>query len=136
MISHSTKIRIRYSETDQMGFVYHGNYAQFYEIGRVELLRKLGINYKKLEQDGTMLPVLEINSKFLRPITYDEVITITATLTAPPSVKMIFNVKLHNEAGVLCHEATTTLVCVDPQTMKPKRCPQKLIELFQEKIQD
>ena len=76
MFIHSTKIRVRYAETDQMGYMYYGNYAQFYEVGRVEMLRSLGMTYKSMEESGIIMPVLELKCKYLKPALYDEEITV------------------------------------------------------------
>jgi len=129
MYIHEEKIRIRYSETDQMGYVYHGNYAAFYEIGRVESLRSAGIRYKDMEEiEGVMLPVLEIQSKFLKAIYYDEEITIRTYMREMPKVRAIFDFEIFNEKEELVHKAQTTLVFVKKETGRPCRAPQSLVE--------
>jgi acyl-CoA thioester hydrolase len=114
-----------------MGFVYYGNYATFYEIGRVEALRDLGFSYKAMEDYGVMLPVLECNSKFLKPAKYDEELTIRSTLKEMVTVKAEFEHEIFNESNVLIHKATVTLVFMDANSYRPCRPPQKLIELFE-----
>ena len=81
MIKNQTKIRVRYAETDQMGYVYYGNYAQFFEVGRVEWLRSLGVSYKSLEDSGVMLPVINLNVQYIKPAKYDDLLTITTILS-------------------------------------------------------
>jgi acyl-CoA thioester hydrolase len=91
MYSHSTTIRVRYSETDQMAYVYYGNYAQYYEVGRVEMLRSLGMSYSSMEKSGVMLPVLELTSKFIKPALYDQEITIKTTVEELPGTRIHFS---------------------------------------------
>lgn len=88
MYTHSTKIRVRYSETDQMGYVYNGNYAQYYEVGRVEMLRSLGMTYGSMESSGVMMPLLELKCKFIRPAFYDQELTIKTTVKELPGVRI------------------------------------------------
>ena len=91
MYQFETSIRVRYGETDQMGFAYYGNYALYYEIGRVEALRSLNISYKEIEDNGIILPVLEYNSKFIKPAHYDEEIRIKVLIKELPQVRIKFN---------------------------------------------
>ena len=91
MLNHKTKIRVRYGETDQMGYVYYGNYAQYLEVGRVEWLRNLGVSYKSLEESGIMLPVLEMKIRYFNPAKYDDLLTIETILTKVPSAKIEFD---------------------------------------------
>ncbi|MFT7189421.1 MAG: acyl-CoA thioester hydrolase, partial [Sediminicola sp.] len=90
--------RVRYGETDQMGVVYHGNYAQYLEMGRVEWLRSLGFSYKKMEEDGVMLPVISLQLNFKKSAVYDDLITVVTILKKRPSVKIEFDYKIYNEA--------------------------------------
>lgn len=130
MYSFTHKLRIRYGETDQMGYCYYGNYAQFLEIGRVETLRELGISYKSLEESGIMLPVAELNVKYIKPSFYDDLITIKTTITKTPSVKIEFDYEIYNENNELLTIAYTKLVFVNKENMKPTYCPEELIEKF------
>jgi len=91
MKSNNTKIRVRYGETDQMGVVYHGNYAQYLEIGRIEWLRELGVSYKKMESDGIMLPVISLNLNFKKSACYDDVINVKTQLVKLPFINMKTN---------------------------------------------
>lgn len=136
MYSHQYKIRIRYSDTDQMGIVYYGNYASFYEIGRVEALRALNFPYKLMEERGIMLPVIENHSKFVQPAYYDEIITITTTIRALPTVKVLFEFELHNEDGKLIHTGSTLLVFMKTVSRKPCKAPEDLLNLLKPYFQD
>lgn len=128
MYLHQTKLRIRYGETDQMGYVYYGNYAQFFEIGRVEMLRALGLSYRSMEEQGIMLPVVEYNVKYIKPAFYDDEITIHTKMTELPGVKIKFDYEIYNEKEELLTVAKTTLVFVNKATMKPSFAPKELIE--------
>jgi acyl-CoA thioester hydrolase, YbgC/YbaW family len=131
MYTSQTKVRVRYGETDQMGYVYYGNYAMYYEVGRVESLRQLGLTYKELEDMGVMMPVLENKSKFLQAALYDDEITIVTTIREKPSVRITFSYALYNEAGKLIHEGETLLAFVDKKSGRPCRPP----EVFQKVLQ-
>ncbi len=124
MFQHETKIRVRYADTDQMGYVYYGNYARFYEIGRVESLRSLGLTYKELEEQGVMMPVLENHSKYHAPALYDEYLTIRTKIEKTPSVRIIFHYEIENEQGKLIHQGETLLVFVNMATNRPCRMPE------------
>lgn len=128
MYSSETKLRVRYGETDQMGYVYYGVYAQYFEVGRVEALRALGFSYKRLEEEGVMLPVFDLSVKYHRPARYDDRITVRTTIVQLPSVRISFRYEVFDEAGVLLTEATTTLVFVERENMRPCRCPQHLLD--------
>jgi acyl-CoA thioester hydrolase len=119
MFSHSTKLRVRYAETDQMGYMYYGNYAQFYEVGRVEMLRSLGMTYKSMEESGIIMPVLDLKCKFIKPALYDEEITIQVTMAKMPSLRIHFAYQLYNEKQELINIGETTLVFIDMKRNKP-----------------
>ena len=119
MFEHSTKIRVRYGETDQMGYMYYGNYAEFYEVGRVEMLRSLGLTYSGMEASGIMMPVLEMKSKYLKPALYDEEITVKVIMDKMPGVKIHFRYEFFNEKEELIHQAETLLVFVNMKTSRP-----------------
>ncbi len=120
--------RIRYGETDQMGYVYYGRYAEFYEIGRTEMIRKVGMTYRDLETRGIMMPVVKMVCNYFRPIAYDELITIRTMLRKLPTAKITFNHEIFNEAGELINEGEVHLVFTDAATRKPIRPPRDLIE--------
>lgn len=119
MFVFETKIRVRYADTDQMGYVYNGNYATYYEVGRTEALRSLGMTYKSMEEDGVMLPVLEMKSKFFKPVKYDELITLKVTIADKPGVRILFKYDIYNENNEHVHTGETTMVFVDMQKNKP-----------------
>lgn len=114
-----TQIRVRYGETDQMGFLYYGNYALYYEVGRAEAIRRLGFTYRELEELGIHMPVVELHSQYLRPALYDDLITVRTILKELPSgPKVQFHSELYNEAGALLNKGITTLVFYDPKGKK------------------
>jgi len=119
MFEHATKIRVRYGETDQMGYMYYGNYAEFYEVGRVEMLRSLGLTYSGMEESGIMMPVLEMHIKYLKPALYDEEITVKVILEKMPGVKIFFKYELFNEKNELINLGETLLVFVNMKTNRP-----------------
>lgn len=127
MFVHESQVRVRYGETDRMGYVYYGQYAQYFEVARVEALRALGFPYKQLEDDGVMLPVHDLTVKYHKPAYYDDVLTIRTVITALPSVRIAFAYGLRNAEGVLLTEATTTLVFIDKLTGRPTRAPEALL---------
>lgn len=136
MFENNINVRVRYAETDQMGYVYYGNYATYFEVARVEALRAIGISYKELEAMGVMMPVLELKTKYLRPAKYDQNLTIKTMIKELPKVRIIFDYEVYNEANQLLNVAQTTLVFVDANTMKPISAPDyvldKLIKNFSE----
>lgn len=122
-----TKVRVRYAETDQMGVVYHGNFAQYFEVARVEWLRSLGVSYSDMERGGVMLPVVNLNINYRKPAHYDEVLTIKTRVTEKPTAKIIFEYEVYNEKNQLISDATSTLVFVNIATRKPMMCPEYLL---------
>ncbi len=131
MITHETKIRVRYAETDQMGYVYYGNYAQYFEVGRVELLRKLGISYRAIEEAGILLPVRDFNIRYHKPAYYDEELTIVTRIPSIPTARILFDYQTLNADGDLLNEGHTTLVFVTKSTGKPQQCPEHLIKAIE-----
>lgn len=116
---HSIQIRVRYSETDQMGFVYYGNYTQYYELGRVEAMRSLGIRYADLEREhGIWMPVISMQVRYLRPARYDDLLTIRTNLQLIPNELIRFNTEIHNEVNLLLNAAHVTLCFVNSQSGK------------------
>ncbi|MBD1391607.1 acyl-CoA thioesterase [Mucilaginibacter glaciei] len=128
MFTHSTKLRVRYGETDQMGYMYYGNYAEFFEVGRVEMLRSLGLTYAGMEASGIMMPVLEMHCKYLKPARYDEEITINVTMAKMPGVKIHFKYDLYNEQEELIHIGETLLAFINMKTNRPCLPPQEFID--------
>ena len=129
MFTHKTQIRVHYALTDQMGVVYHGHYAQFYEIGRTDSLRSLGFTYKSIEASGIILPVIDIHSKFLRPARYDDLITVVTTLRElPVHHKIVFHSEIYNEQNELLNVGDVTLYFMEAKTMKRSEIPPDLKE--------
>ncbi|GAB2688947.1 thioesterase family protein [Mucilaginibacter koreensis] len=128
MFEHTTKIRVRYGETDQMGYVYYGNYAEFYEVGRVEMLRSLGMTYKEMEASGIMMPVLELKCKYIKPARYDEELQLKVIMEKMPGVRIHFRYELYNEANELINIGETLLVFVNMQSNRPCLPPQDFME--------
>lgn len=128
MLSNIIKIRVRYSETDQMSFVYHGNYAQYFEMGRTEWLRELGITYKNMEESGIMLPVISLNTNFIKPAKYDDLLSLKTILIKKPTAKIEFDYEIRNESEELLTTANSTLVFVNMKTNRPMRIPTSILE--------
>ncbi|TAE35906.1 MAG: acyl-CoA thioesterase [Sphingobacteriales bacterium] len=128
MFVFETHIRVRYAETDQMGYMYYGNYAAFYEVARTEMLRSLGLTYSSMEKDGIMLPVAELKTKYLKPALYDENIKIKVSICQKPAVRIIFNYELFNEKNQLINIGETTLVFFDMAKNKPCLPPISFLE--------
>ena len=127
MYISETHIRVRYGETDQMGYVYYGNYASYFEVARVESLRQLGLTYKELEEMGVMMPVLENKSRYLSPALYDDLLKIVTTIRVKPSVRIAFEYEIFNGQGKLIHQGETLLAFVQKNSGRPCRPP----EVFQ-----
>lgn len=130
MFEHQTQIRVRYAETDQMGYVYYGNYATYYEVGRVEMLRSLGLSYKELEEIGVMMPVLENKSKYIAPAKYDELLTVKTTIKKKPGIRILFHYEIYNESDKLIHIGETLLVFVNMKSGRPCEPPEVMSNLL------
>lgn len=128
MFKSETTLRVRYAETDRMGYVYYGNYAGYYEVGRVEALRSLGMSYREMEDSGIMLPVLNYSIKYYKPSFYDDLLTIQTTIPELPTTRIKFLYKMYNTENVLLNEGETTLVFVNIKTGKPCHAPADFIE--------
>jgi acyl-CoA thioester hydrolase len=126
MYRSETTVRVRYGETDQMGYVYYGFYAMYYEVARVESLRALGLSYKAVEALGIMMPVLENHSRYLAPGRYDELLRIVTTIREKPGVKIKFEYEIFNEQDKLINQGETLLVFVNKETGRPCRAPKEM----------
>lgn len=124
MYQSETHVRVRYGETDQMGYVYYGNYAMYYEVARVESLRQLGMSYKELEAMGVMMPVLENHSRYMAPALYDDLLKIVTTIREKPGVRITFEYEVFNPEGKLINKGETLLVFVQQKTGRPCRPPE------------
>lgn len=132
MIVHETKIRVRYGETDKMNYVYYGNYPLYYEVGRTDLMRNLGMSYKHLEDKGIMLPVHNLEVSYHHPANYDEVLTIKTFIKDIPTARICFYYEIYNEKGLMVNSGKTELVFVDGNTMKPVRPPAFFMDIVKE----
>lgn len=130
MFEHITHIRVRYGETDQMGYVYYGNYALYYEQGRTEAIKKLGMSYKQLEAMGYMLPVAELNIRYKQPAVYDDLLTVKSIITEMPSRVMTFKTEISGENGQLLNEGVTKLLFTRADNRKICSAPDSLLELL------
>lgn len=131
MYTFETQLRVRYAETDQMRYVYYGNYAAYYEVARVECIRSLGFTYKALEDMGVMMPVLELHTWFLQPAKYDELLTIRVTIPKKPGVKIVFTYEIVNESGQLLNKGETTLAFIKMDNGRPTRMPEVMEKLLE-----
>jgi len=125
---NKVSFRVRYAETDQMRVVYHGNYAQYLEMGRIEWLRGFGISYKSLEESGIILPVISLRIEFKKSALYDDLITVETQLKKMPLVKIEFDYKIYNENQEILAEANTVLAFIDSNTNRPVKCPDYILE--------
>ena len=132
MIHTTHSIRVRYGETDPMKYVYYGNYAEYFEVARVELFRTLGMSYDEIEKRGIFLPVSEYKIKYLKPGLYDQLLEIHTYVKKIPGVKIEFDYEIYNEDKVKITEASTTLFFLDAETNKIVRCPDFLLDLIKE----
>lgn len=128
MFQHNYQYRVRYADTDQMGYVYYGNYARLYEIGRVEALRSLGFSYKSMEDSGVMMPVYENKSRYIAPALYDDLLTIRTSIKTIPAARVIFYYEIFNSSETLVHTGETTLVFVKMENNRLTLAPKGLLE--------
>jgi len=129
MYSTTIDIRVRYGETDQMGYLYYGNYALYYEVGRTDAIRQLGFTYKELEDQGVIMPVAELQVKYLRPAYYDDVITVKTTLKElTTNHKIQFHSELYNQKGELLNVGVTTLAIIDAKSKTRMSLPEVMRE--------
>ena len=125
---NTISVRVRYAETDQMGIVYHANYAQYLELGRIAWLKQLGFSYKKMEEDGIILPVISLSLNYKRSATYDDKLTIVTKLVKKPTVKIAFDYQIFNEDNQLLVEANTVLAFLNAGNRKPIKCPAAILD--------
>lgn len=128
MKTYEFNVRVRYSETDQMGVVYHGNYAQYFEMGRVEWLRNIGISYKWMEENGVMLPVVSLNMNYKKPARYDDLLRVKTIFKSQTSVKIEFDYEIYNEQNELLTIGNSILVFVNMKTGRPMAAPEYVKE--------
>lgn len=128
MKSKKSYVKVRYAETDQMGVVHHGIYPQYLEIARLEWLSELGVSYARMEEEGVMLPVFEMNLKYHKPAVFDQKLRIETSLRELPNVKITFDYEIYNEADEKLTSGYTVLVFMDAKKRRPIRCPEYILE--------
>ena len=130
MLEHDTKIRVRYGETDQMGYMYYGNYPQFLEVARAELLRSLGWPYTRFESLGVMMPVTDLTIKYIKPARYDDEVRVKTILKKIPGIRIFLSYELYNDQDVLLTTAEITLVMIDMKTNRPCHAPDSFLDVL------
>ena len=130
MNEHTSQIRVRYSETDQMGVVYHGNYLPYFEIGRVEWLRNKGISYKSLEDNNIGLPIASLTLNYKKPARYDDLLFVKTKLKSHNGVKVEFDCEICNDNNELLTTASFLLVFIDLKTGRPKLPPKYVLDVI------
>jgi len=128
---NETEIRVRYGETDQMGVVYHANYAVYFEVGRTEWLREFGLSYSAMEAEGIMLPVISLHINYKNSARYDDVLKVKTRLKKMPTASIEFDYELTNEKGELLANGNTILAFIDAKRNRPTRCPKYLLDKLQ-----
>jgi acyl-CoA thioester hydrolase len=131
MYSSETKVRVRYGDSDRMGYAYYGNYPLYFEVGRTEMLRELGLTYKEMEDSGVILPVINLQVNYLAPAYYDDLLTVKTYIKEKPGVRIKFDYEIYNQTGEKINYGETTLVFTDAVSRKPCRPP----KYFMEKIE-
>ncbi len=134
LISYTFKTRVRYKDTDQMGIMHHSNYIVMYEMARTEWLREMGLPYAEFERRGVMSPIIEVQSKYLYPAFYDEVLSIKVFMDEMPSARLFIGSEVYNEQGRLINTGSVTLGFMNAQTRRPCRAPEWFIEKINEEI--
>lgn len=134
MVKSETTVRVRYGETDQMGFVYYGVYAQYYEVGRVEAMRSLGFSYKEMEESGVLMPVINLTVNYKKPARYDDEVRIVTTVKDMPGVRITFHYECYNQQNDLLNTGHVTLVFIDKVKNKPMQPPQWFMDAFMKKF--
>jgi acyl-CoA thioester hydrolase len=128
MLITETRLRVRYAETDQMGFCYYGNYAKYYEVGRADAMRTLGMTYREMEERGVVMPIATMVSKYIRPALYDDLLTVRTIIKSVPGARMHFFYEIYNEEGVLLNLGETVLAFIKKDTGRPCAAPDWFLE--------
>ncbi|MBD80797.1 MAG: thioesterase [Crocinitomicaceae bacterium] len=134
-LSVETKLKVRYAETDRMGYVYYGNYATYFEVGRVEAMKAIGMSYRELEDSGIMMPVLDYKIKYYKPAYYDDELTIITTIKERPKARITFYYETLNAEKVLINSGETTLVFVDVNSGRPIPAPREFLERLDQHLE-
>lgn len=127
MFTYLHQLRVRYGDTDQMGYVYYGNYGYYYEQARAEAIRHLGLPYKEIEDSGVMMPITRMNIKYIHPARYDELLTIKTTIPAMPNRIILFEYEVYNEKKILINTGETQLVFINRENGKMQTAPDLLL---------
>jgi len=130
-----TQVRVRYGESDRMGYAYYGYYPLYYEVGRTEMLRNLGLSYKEMEDSGTILPVISLQSNYIAPAFYDDLLTVKTMIKEIPTVRIRFEYEIYNDRGEKLNYGETTLVFTDAKTRKPRRPPDDFLKRIKQYFQ-
>jgi acyl-CoA thioester hydrolase len=125
------EFRVRYNETDQMGVVYHGNYAQYFEMGRTDWLREMGFSYRALEDGGVMLPVISLSLNYIKSARYDDIIKVKTRLVKLPTAKIEFDYEIVNENNEILTTGNSVLVFIDIKKNRPTKCPDYILDKLQ-----
>lgn len=131
MFKTTTNIRTRYADVDQMGFVYYGNYATYYEVGRTDAMRDLKTSYKEMEEKGVWMPVHSMSCRYFKPARYDDFLTITTIVREMPKARMLFEYEVRNQQGELLNTGETILAFLNKETNRPQRIPDWFAKLLQ-----
>jgi acyl-CoA thioester hydrolase len=132
MFTTESRVRVRYGESDRMGYAYYGYYPLYYEVGRTEMMRSLGLTYKDMEDSGIILPVISLQANYLAPAFYDDLLTVKTILKEMPGVRIRFDYEIYNEKGEKLNFGDTTLVFTDAKTRKPRRPPEYFLKRLEE----
>lgn len=135
-LEFTTQIRIRYVDVDQSGFVYNGNYATFYEVGRTESLRQMGHTYKEIEDQGYFMPLINQYSRFYKPAYYDDLLTIKTTIPELPGARIRFEYQIFNEKAELINDGYNELIFLGKESGRPQRAPEWFVDLLKKHDQD
>lgn len=130
MYTSTTVLRVRYGETDRMGFLFHAHYVNYYEVARTESIRQLGLTYRSIEEEGIIMPVTDVIVKYLLPAHYDELITINSTIAKLPEVRMVINAEMLNEKGEVINRSEVRLAFLNAAARHICRAPESLLNAF------
>lgn len=134
MLVHETKIRVYYEDTDKMGVVYYGVYPRYYEIGRTEMIRDLGVTYKEIEDSNILLPARSLKINYLKSAYYDDLLTIRTVVDDIPKVKFPIKTEIYNQDGELINTGEVVLAFFDATTNKPCRIPERFREAVESRF--
>ena len=132
MLVNETQLRVQYYETDQMGVVHHSNYIRYFEIGRTDFMRQLGLLYKTLEDSGIIMPITNVEVKYFFPAYYDDIIFIRSSIKETPKARVTFNYEIYNEDRKLLASGSTTSAFIDKATGRPQRAPEAMTQALAE----